>query len=348
MSNENKPLEHNKEKVDQFMREKVYTFAEMIPMDQGLDFLEYLIKEEIDRDFNRAKYIKEREFIKNHEVFPMIYMMNILTGVGAVRRTKIILRNESAMRILGFTDKQIANGLTKRGRKNQYGEGYERQSGIMASTALIDNLACFEYQGLEECFNKYISRVAANGRIDLGEVYILDSTIVETGARYPGARLTRKKNEEWEDTDDKIWGFKVFVLTSAKTLVPVAISITTANEADSPMLVKMVEQGARNVGEGKIKTVLADRGFIDGHQMYQLKYNMDVDFVIPARKNMDIWACMTGLREKNRDNIEQWVYGKKGLSGGYLSKGSVSYGQYAAEASGHKKTKPANQSTLSL
>ena len=339
MLDEKKKLEHNKAKVDQFLLEKKYSFAEMIPMDHGLDFLEYLIQEGIADSFARTQYTKKREFIPNYEIFPMIYMMNILTGEGSVRRTQVILRNESALKILGFSEKEIVNGLTKRGNKNQYGEGYERQSGIMASTTLVDNLACFEYQGLEGCFNTYINRIAIGGQIDLGEVYILDSSIVETSKKYPGAKLTRRKDEEGEETDKEIWGFKVFILTSVKTLIPVAIHITTANEADSCMLIKMVEQGVRNIGEGKIKIVLADRGFIDGHQMYQMKYEIGIDFVIPAKKSMDIWKCVTGLRKENRNNIEEWKYGKKGLSGGYLSKGSVSYGQYAAKAAGHKKYK---------
>jgi len=339
MLNENEKLEHNKAMVDQFMLEKKYSFAEIIPMNYGLEFLEYLINVGISDSFAHAQYTKEREFVSHHEVFPLIYMMNVLTGGGAVRRTQAILRNESALRILWFTEEEITNGLTKRGSKNQYGEDYERQSGIMASTTLVDNLACFEYQGLEECFNSYINRIANGGQIDLGEIYVLDSTIVETRKDYPGAKLTKRKDEEGEETDKEIWGFKVFILMSAKALIPVAIHITTANDADSPMLLKMIEKGKQNMGEGKIKIVLADRGFIDGHQMHQMKYEMGIDFVIPAKKNMDIWKCMTGLRGENQDNIEEWQYGKKGLSGGYLSKGSVSYGQYAAEAAGNKKYK---------
>lgn len=48
---------------------------------------------------------------------------------------------------------------------------------------------------------------------------------------------------------------------------------------------------------------------------------------------------MTGLRGDNKNNIEEWKYGKKGMAGGYLSKGSVSYAQYAKEPAGHKKDK---------
>ena len=139
---------------------------------------------------------------------------------------------------------------------------------------------------------------------------------METRKDYPGAKLTRRKDEEGEEKDKEIWGFKVFILTSAKTLIPVVIYITTANDADSPMLLKMVEQGVRNLGDGKIKIVLADRGFIDGSQMYQMKYRMGIDFVIPAKRSMDIWKCVTGLRRENQNNIEEWKYGKKGYPAG--------------------------------
>ena len=336
MSNAKKRLEHNKAMVDQFLLEKKYTFAEMVDMEDGLEFLEYIVQEGIADSFANAEYTKQREFISNYEVFPIIYMMNILSGEWSVRRTRRILTNEAMLRILGFSEEAIANGLTKRGKKNQYGEGYERQAGVMASTTVIDNLACFSYKGLEECFNAYISMVANSGEVDFGEIYILDSTIVETDEKYPGAKLTVRESEDGEESE-KIWGFKVFLLTSVKTMTPVAIHITTANDADSPMLEKMVVNGERNLGTGKIKVVLADRGFIDGQQMYRLKHIMGIDFIIPAKKNMDIWSCMTGLRDGYKENIEEWKYGKKGLSGGYLSKGSVSYSQYAAEPAGNKK-----------
>jgi len=52
---------------------------------------------------------------------------------------------------------------------------------------------------------------------------------------------------------------------------------------------------------------------------------------------MDVWACMVGLRDGNKDNVEEWRYGRKGLSGGYLCKGPVSYSQYAKEPAGNKK-----------
>ena len=339
MLNETKKLEHNKPIVDQYLREKKYTFAEMVDIDDGLEFLEYLGQEGIADSFAAVRYTKERAFIHNYEVFPMIYMMNILSGEWSVRRTQTILKNEAALRIMGFSDQDITDGLNKRGLKNQYGQGFKRKCGVMASTTVIDNLACFDYQELEDCFNSYIHRVSARREIDFGDTYILDSTIVSTPKDYPGAKLTKRPDEDGEGADKTIWGFKVFILSSAKSMIPVAIHVTTANESDSSMLIKMAQQGVANLGEDKIKIVLADRGFIDGHQMYQLKHKMGIDFVIPAKRNMDIWACMAGLRDDNKGNVEEWSYGKKGLSGGYLCKGSVSYAQYAAEDIVHSKDK---------
>ena len=336
MSRKKSKLENNKAVVDQYVAQQKLSYAETVEMEGGTEFLEYLIKAGIADDFAGAEYNKRRMFIPQIEVFPMIYMMNILSGEWSVRRTRTILTNEAQLKIMGFADEQLANGLTGRGKKNQYGEGYDRQPGIMAPTSVIDNLACFSFKGMEECFNSYIRRIAAEGDVDLGEIYILDSTIVETERGYPGAGMTRRKAEDGEP-DEKIWGFKVFVLMSAKTKIPVAVHITSANEADSPMLLTMAEKGINNLGPGRIKVMLADRGFIDGSQMYRLKFSMGIDFVIPAKKNMDIWQCMVGLRNSSDAVVEEWQYGKKGLSGGYLTKGSVSYTQYAAEPAGNGK-----------
>jgi len=337
MSSEKQRLEHNKSVVDLFLSKKQYTYAEMAGMDDGLEFLEYLTGQGIADSFACAKYEKQRGFIPNYEVFPMIYMMNILSGDWSVRRTRKILTDTAMLRIMGFTSEQIEGGLTKRGNKNQYGGGFRRKPGIMASTTIIDNLACFDYQGLEECFNAYIRRVSAAREIDFGDTYILDSTIVETDKDYPGAGVTARRDDEWSETSEKIWGFKVFLLSSAKTMIPVAIHITPAGDADSPLLTEMITRGISNLGKGKIKVVLADRGFIDGQQMYRLKYRMGIDFVIPARKSMDIWKCVTGLRDDCKNGIEEWQYGK-GLSGGYMTKGSVSYAQYAERPEAGKKT----------
>lgn len=122
----NKNIEHNKEMVDQYLLEKKITLAEAVTMDGGVEFLEFLISEGIACDFADAPFEKHREPSCNREVFPMIYMMNIISGNWSVRRTQTILKNEALLRILGFNEEQIAGGLTQRGKKNQYGEGYER------------------------------------------------------------------------------------------------------------------------------------------------------------------------------------------------------------------------------
>jgi hypothetical protein len=102
-------------------------------------------------------------------------------------------------------------------------------------------------------------------------------------------------------------------------------------------LYALVEKGIANVGPGRIRLLLADRGFIDGEQMWRIRHHLGVDFVIPAKKSMDIWADVVGLRPSQSERVVMWPYGKKGQSGGYLVSGAVSYGQYAEAPAGDRK-----------
>ena len=122
MSPEKKRLENNREIVDQHIAKKEISFAEPVDMEGALEFLDYLIKEGISDDFAVAQFNKRRQFIQNNEVFPMIYMMNILSGDWSVRRTQTILQNEAALNMMGFTDKQIENKLTQRGKRTNTGK----------------------------------------------------------------------------------------------------------------------------------------------------------------------------------------------------------------------------------
>ena len=122
MLKEKRKLEQNKAKTDELIKAKKISFVEPISMECGMEFLAYMINEGIADILAAAEYTKERECIGNYEVFPMIYMMNTITGTGSTRKVQTILKNESAMKLIGFSDKQINEGITGRGSKNQYGD----------------------------------------------------------------------------------------------------------------------------------------------------------------------------------------------------------------------------------
>lgn len=100
----------------------------------------------------------------------------------------------------------------------------------------------------------------------------------------------------------------------------------------------MVENGEKNLGKGKIKIVVADRGFIDGNAMWKLKHEMKIDFIIPAKSSMIVWEDAVSFREaaQKAKMIETWKYGK-GQSGGYMVPELLSYSDYNKEPVKSKK-----------
>ena len=59
---------------------------------------------------------------------------------------------------------------------------------------------------------------------------------------------------------------------------------------DKLMGEKLVDGFVANMGKGKIKTLIADRGFLDGTMISAFKEKYGIDMLIPLKKNMD--ACL--------------------------------------------------------
>lgn len=165
--------------------------------------------------------------------------------------------------------------------------------------------------------------------------FALDSTIIETKADFPGCGKTKRKKEgrsgDHPEDYDYIHGFKLFVLYEVKSRIIVAMYIVPANESDSKYLLPMVKQGVKNCGKGRIQVVIADRGFLDGSQLWALKHEMKIDFIIPAKAGMIIREDAIGLRkEYEKKPLAEWKYGK-GKCQGYGVDGLRSYFEYNPE-----------------
>jgi hypothetical protein len=334
-----KGIREDRKKIDEALLNKKVNLAVGLNFPAMPRYLNYLEQSGVTDNLADTKANKERRCWEHMEVFPLLYLCKFLAGIKSTRGTKELLSNEAALVLLGFTDKEIKKGLTDRGKANQYGDGYERRSEIVAETTILDNICAYDYKDIIEDFDKYIKLLSKSSLIELGDIYILDSTIVETPANYPGAGKTKRQEEQDDGTviEKIIYGFKVFVLMDSKTKVPVAIEITSAEKSDCDYLKRMVEKGIKNVGLDTIKTVVADRGFIDGKQMWEIKHILGIDFVIPARKNMDIWNDVVGLRKDYESKVVTWDYGKKGKAGGYIVNGAVSYYQFSETGDKNKE-----------
>ena len=169
-------------------------------------------------------------------------------------------------------------------------------------------------------------------RLLLSGTYVLDSTIIETKADFPGCGKTKRKREgrkgNLPEDYEYIYGFKLFVLYEVKSRIIVAMNIVPANEDDHKYFLPVIKQGIHNCGIGRIKVVIADRGFLDGSQLWELKHRLRIDFIIPAKAGMIIREDAIGLRkEYGKKPLAEWSYGK-GKCQGYGIDGLRSYFEY--------------------
>jgi hypothetical protein len=65
---------------------------------------------------------------------------------------------------------------------------------------------------------------------------------------------------------------------------------------------ELVKQAQRNLGKEKLKVLLIDRGFLAGEALWQLKHELHIDFVVPAKSNMHIARDARSLSSERPDD----------------------------------------------
>ena len=79
--------------------------------------------------------------------------------------------------------------------------------------------------------------------------------------------------------------------------VVAGLRVLRADQSEVTALWPLLDTFFEHVGEGVMKVLVVDRGFIDGPHMGLLKTNHHVDTVIPIRSNMDILEDVRGLTQ---------------------------------------------------
>ena len=90
-----------------------------------------------------------------------------------------------------------------------------------------------------------------------------------------------------------------FFLRAAMRLVP-------GNEHECPIFYSMLETFVAEVGEGVIRRLLLDRGFIDGERIAHCKRKLGIDILIPVRRGMDIYQDVLGLLKLEANEFQEY------------------------------------------
>jgi hypothetical protein len=231
----------------------------------------------------------------------MTYQMKVLLGIGSINLVPTkLFRQVALMKLIGYTTAEMAAGFCERGKL---------LSGPMHKNTLADAVERLRAEELEQVLNETASRLRARGLFAASKGHFaLDATDLETTAKYDGAGV--KKYTEWKwDTKEKkaveverlAHGFKVLVVYEVRLRLVVAAKVVPINEHESGFTLALVRQAVKNLGSGVVRVLLMDRGFLDGQDLWVLKTELGIDFVVPSKDKMRVTGDARGLARQAAD-----------------------------------------------
>lgn len=261
----------------------------------------------------------------------MTYSTKILLGISSMNQvTEKLFGDIGLLKLLGFSVRQVKEGFTNRGK-------YEE--GPMHKNTLADATGRVTAEESAEILNKTARIIAKKNMVPKEGKYALDATDLETTEKYRGCgRKTinhrkRDKNGKIVEIPETTYGFKLLAVYEVNTRIIVAAKIVKIQESESNYTIEMLKMAQANLGEKKIKTLLIDRGFIDGQDLWKIKNEYGVDFVIPAKTDMEITKDIRMLRDEKDKSIarESRDVEKEGRTSLIGVDGFKSYIQYSKE-----------------
>jgi len=249
----------------------------------------------------------------------LTYNVKILMGISSMNQVpEMLFGDVGLLMLLGFTAEQIKSGHCSRGKG--------KSNKPMHKDTLADMLDRFTPQEMERILNTGVKLLVKCGFIK-DDIYIMDDSMLETTEKCKGcgSKTVKEKHVnkkgEIEEIEVTKYGFKLLIIRAVRSRNIVAAKVIKINEDARNYAFKLLKQAIKNIGEGKMKILLVDRGFIDGQLLWQIKHTLKINFIIPLKTDMHITSDARGFRNmqdnerifrEKRENIH--VVGIKGLT----------------------------------
>ena len=232
----------------------------------------------------------------------MTYEVKVLLGIASINQVPTrLFRDRALLLLIGYTTDQLASGFCCRGNEDKQKPMHEN--------TLADAVEKLSTEEVEYILNEAVKRLAARGVFKQGSGHFaLDSTDLETTRHYTGAgkkKVTvrkRTRQGKWVEVVEYKYGFKLVAIYDVHLRLIVAAKVAPINRHDSNFTLALLKQAIDNVGRDVIRVLLMDRGFLDGEDLWTIKHVYGVDFVVPAKDNMQVTAdARSFLTEKADD-----------------------------------------------
>lgn len=288
-------LQENKKYVRERLKRGIWDDASMTGWGRLDEFIYFL---------HEMKFFKiltdiELEIIRRgipHYLLLSTFCAKILLGIPSVRKVKEnLFREKAVLQLLGYTVVAIENGFSKRNRGKSSPINVDDLRNIMKKVSP---------KKMEKICNLAL-KVMVKKRLIKGGVYALDATkLLVTGKTYEGiGEITKieevidKKTGEIKKRKTKEKGYKVILLQNiykGREII-VGIKVVPLNNHEVKYVTELVGKAEKLLGKGTIKTLVMDRGFLDGKLLYNLKKKHSIETIVPLKKNMEILKDMRGL-----------------------------------------------------
>lgn len=211
------------------------------------------------------------------------YNAKVLRGLASMNQVpECLFKDVALLRLLGFTAKQVKEGFSKRGSR-----------GPLHKDTIANALERLSQEESNGIFDGTVGLLGKSGFLKGKRLWVLDATDVLTTKRYEGCGRRTKEEKGVSKTE---YGFKLMMLWDYQTRIPVAQKTVTIQRSEKREVPGMIAKAQENLGSKLEGTVLLDRGFISGEDLWVLKHGLGLDFVIPSRDDMHITRDARELR----------------------------------------------------
>jgi hypothetical protein len=207
-----------------------------------------------------------------------------------------LFRDTGVLRLLGCTARDIREGFDP-----QRNGGTHTPCHVDSLRYSLKQTPVAEfYQAFTRCRAHWIKA----GFIKRRGTYILDATKIAVAGEYEGAgEMT--VSEEVIDAQGKLHrrkvvtkGFKLvtlsYLLPRSTLLVVLAYRLLPMQQHEITVSDEVLDEVVEAMGEGAIRLLLLDRGFLDGERLGRWQ-TRGLDILVPVKHNMAVLADMQGL-----------------------------------------------------
>ncbi len=221
-------------------------------------------------------------------MIPLVYLLStyslkVIKGLDSVNQIdEQLFKDRALLEMIGFTGVHFEQGFSKRNK------GKHLPFNITTLGKLFRD---FSISQTDTLFTDSFKLLAKKQFIPIG-TYIIDSTPIyvwSSAKRYENTGTIIKEGKKKK-------GYKLITLRYARNKeekrdqpeIFIAGMVVPLNHNEGQYLISIVEQAIKNIGKGKIKLIVMDRGFVDGKNLYLLKHRYNIDFIIYSKSNMDV------------------------------------------------------------